>query len=151
MRRKALIFALVLAVIGTTIFAGPASAHRPGTGASHETNLSGTEVVPSPGDPDGTGTAELILFPGREKFCYRLNVSNIGNVTAAHLHKGGAGENGPVVRNLIPPKDGYSRECVKRYGKSAVRQIANNLSNYYVDIHTTEYPDGAVRGQFSSS
>lgn len=150
MRRKVLMFALILAVVGTSIFAGPASAHRPGTGASRETDLSGTEVVPPPGDADGTGTAQLILYPAKEKFCYRLKVSDVGDVTAAHLHKGRAGENGPVVRNLIPPKEGYSRECVKRYGKRAVRQIANNLSNYYVDIHTTEYPDGAVRGQFAS-
>lgn len=137
------------AVVVVAVFAGPASAHRPGTGSSHEADFMGDTVAPTAGDPNGDGTAELILFPGREKFCYRLNVSNVDNVTEAHLHKGSAGETGPVVRALIPPENGYSRECVKRYGKEAVRRIGNDLSNYYIDVHSEEFPNGAVRAQFS--
>lgn len=105
-------------------------------------------MVPGPGDPGGGGTAQLILFPVREKSCYRLNVTNVEGVTAAHLHRASAGETGPVVRGLIAPRSGYSRERVKRYGKKAVRRIANNLSEYYVDVHTDGYPDGAVKAQF---
>ena len=148
MRRRALIVACMVAVVVVAVFAGPASAHRPGTGASREAAFTDEAVVPPPGDPDGAGTAQLILFPGKEKFCYRLNVSNVDSVTAAHLHRGSAGETGPVVRTLIPHRDGYSRECVKRYGKKAVRRIANNLSDYYIDVHTNEHPNGAVRAQF---
>jgi hypothetical protein len=145
--KRALVITLMVAVAIAAVVAGPAAAHRPGTGSSHEAEFTGAAVVP-PGDPDGAGTAQLILFPGREKFCYRINVSNVGDATKAHLHRGSAGENGPVVRKLIPPKDGFSRECVKRYGREGVRQIGNNLSEYYVDVHTDEYPDGAVRAQF---
>ena len=144
-----MLIALMVAVVIVAVFAGSASAHRPGTGSSQEADFTGEAVVPPAGDPDGAGTAQLILFPGREKFCYRLNVSDVGEPTAAHLHRGSTGETGPVVRTFIPPKDGYSRECVKRFGKEAVRQIGNNLSNYYMDVHTDEFPDGAVRAQFS--
>ncbi len=149
MRRRTLVVTLMVAVVAVTVFAGSASAHRPGTGQSHKADFTGDTIVPSPGDPNGAGTAQLILFPGREKFCYRLNASSVGKVTAAHLHKGGAGENGPIVRKLIPPKGGYSRECVKGFGKKPVQRIGDDLSNYYIDVHTEEYPDGAVRAQFS--
>ena len=149
MRRRALIIACMVAVVVIAVLAGPASAHRPDTGASREAAFAGEAVVPPPGDPDGAGTAQLILYPGKEKLCYRLNVSNVDGVTAAHLHRGGAGETGPVVRTLIPPNGSHSRECVKRYGKKAVRRIANNLSDYYIDVHTDEHPNGAVGAQFS--
>jgi hypothetical protein len=39
------------------------------------------------------------------------------------------------------------RECVRGLGERFIKKIAHNSSSYYVDVHNSEFPDGALRGQ----
>lgn len=108
-------------------------------------NLSGVNEVP-PGDPDGSGTAQVAVNAVLDRICTDLEVREIGVVTAAHIHRGGAGVNGPPVITLDPPDDDDSEECDAVAG-SLLEEIVRNPRGFYVNVHTAQYPDGAIRGQ----
>ena len=48
-----------------------------------DATLTGAAEVPGPGDPDGSGTAEITLVGINDQACYELTVSAIGPATAA--------------------------------------------------------------------
>ena len=148
MRKRVFLIALVAALTSVVVFGGSASAGKPGTGTLREAELTGTEVSPPPGDPDGSGMARMIFYPMKNKICYRVTVSGIQTATKAHLHMGDAGEVGPVKLGLLPPRNS-ARECIRSLGERFIRKIARNPSRYYVDVHNNEYQGGALRGQLS--
>ena len=69
------------------------------TVAGFSLQLSGSEEVP-PVDTEATGSAEF-KAPHFDNIGYSVNVSNIDKVTAAHIHSGKTGENGPIVVTLF--------------------------------------------------
>lgn len=102
--------------------------------------------VPNQGDADGTGTATISLNPTAGEVCYTITVANISTATAAHIHDGPAGANGPVVVNFAPPASGTITGCTSA-DPDLVMDIAENPGEYYVNVHTGDFPAGAVRGQ----
>ena len=110
--------------------------------------MTGAAERPGPGDPDGTGTATIRLTPGLGRVCFVLTVANITlPATAAHIHIAPPTDPGPVVVPLVPPDaSGSSQGCVTTT-RAIVKAILKNPSAYYVNVHTTDFPDGAVRGQ----
>jgi hypothetical protein len=110
--------------------------------------LLGANEVPGPGDPDGSGTAVISANPSKERLCFELDVAGIEPATAAHVHDGPAGVAGPVVVGLAPPTSGSSSGCIAA-DKSLLKDIKKNPEEYYVNVHNSEYPAGAIRGQLS--
>jgi len=117
---------------------------------SFSTTLSGANEVP-PADPDGTGTAAVTVDMANSQVCYTLTVQNIAlPAAAAHIHRGAAGENGDVVVpfDLAPDASGNATSCVKA-DSALLQEIATNPAGFYVNVHSSEFPNGAVRGQVS--
>ena len=110
--------------------------------------LTGEEEVPGPGDPDGSGSATIIVIPSTNTICYVLTAENIAPATAAHIHVGKRGEAGDVVVPLEPPTYGASGGCTQA-DPELVSNIQENPENYYVNVHNEPYPAGAIRGQLS--
>jgi CHRD domain len=145
-----LFIAAVVAAAAVFVFGGTAQAGRPGTGAIRGATLTGAQVVPSGGDPDGTGEARFIFYPNKHKICYTIQVSDIARATSAHLHEAPAGEVGPVKLALNPPRDGTSEHgCIRGLGERFIKGISGNPSGYYVDVHDAVHQDGALRGQLT--
>lgn len=115
-----------------------------------DATLTGAAEVPGPGDTDGSGTAEITLDDDDNEVCWDLTVANITlPATAAHIHVGAAGVSGsPVVTLTAPGAGGTSSGCVAA-GDALVDQIIANPSGYYVNVHTSDFTDGAVRGQLN--
>lgn len=109
--------------------------------------MSGAMEVP-PADPDGTGMARITVNDATNRVCTDLEVREIGMVTAAHIHRGAPGVNGPPVVTLDPPDNNDSDDC-DTVDDALVDEIRSNPAAFYVNVHTTDYPDGAVRGQVS--
>ena len=130
----------LLAIAGTALAGG-----RPFT-----TTLTGAAEVPGPGDPDGSGTASITVNPGQEELCFDIMVEDITlPAIGAHVHVGAADEFGDVVVGLTPPgADGTSSGCVSAE-RDLLIAILQHPENYYVNVHTTDFPGGAVRGQLS--
>jgi CHRD domain len=99
------------------------------------------------GDRNGRGSFSATL-DGRQ-LCYGLQVKNIEDPAAAHIHRGGRNVAGPVAQPLEFPDSGdpgSSSACV-RLSRSLAGQLASNPGGFYVNVHTQGFPDGAVRGQ----
>ena len=75
-------------------------------------------------------------------------MKNIQEATAAHIHESAAGKAGKVVVPLDAPKSGSSKGCVD-VDQAVIKEIMQNPSNYYVNVHNAEFKGGAVRGQLS--
>lgn len=102
------------------------------------------------GDADGTGTALLTINPGQGEVCWQLSVSDIRlPATAAHIHKAEAGVRGGIVVGLSAPVDGTSSGCASNVSRALLTDILTDPAGYYVNVHNTEFPPGAVRGQLS--
>lgn len=111
--------------------------------------MTGSQEVPGPGDPDGFGRARVRVNPESGKLCVDMRVRNIMPATAAHIHEAPAGSAGPVVVTLPTPNaSGFASGCVS-VDSDELMEIKNNPSDYYVNVHNTDYPNGAVRGQLS--
>lgn len=109
-------------------------------------NLRGSVEVPGPGDPDGAGAAVVSFYPRLGRVCAAISVARLGDPVAAHIHAGRRGVAGPVVIDLTTAVQGGAR-CVNGVDEHLIRVIRNHPSRYYVNVHTADYPDGAVRGQ----
>ncbi len=129
----------------------PTSALSPTKGGKKlSATLVGAAEVPGPGDPDGTGTAAIRLNHGQGMVCFSLQVSNILlPAIGAHIHVGGPTVAGDIVVPLTAPDaTGRSSGCVAA-ARALVKAILQNPAGYYVNVHTTDFPDGAIRGQLS--
>ena len=108
--------------------------------------LDGASATPA-GDPDGTGGFTVTVDPETNDFCYTLWGENIAAPTMAHVHSGAAGANGPPVITIdVTGKD--DNVCVA-VDKAKLEPIVANPAGYYINIHTADFPCGAIRGQLS--
>jgi CHRD domain len=153
MRRRvaATMLATALAA-GLTLLAAPGAAASGGATVL-AAGLRGAKEVPGPGDPDGRGRAVVRLAGG--KACFALEWSGISAPTAAHIHTGRAGAAGPVAVLFFQPGANAASlpgtldavaGCVD-VDRDLARKIAASPRDYYVNVHTADFPDGAIRGQ----
>lgn len=110
--------------------------------------MTGEAEAPNPGEPVGTGTATIRMRRNQGQVCYTMQVRNITlPAAAAHIHRAGVGEAGPIVVPLRAPNaSGVAAGCVTT-ARALVNAILRNRQGYYVNVHTNDFPGGAVRGQ----
>jgi hypothetical protein len=143
----------------STSVSGPSGA----TPAQIEIALSGDQSVP-PVQTSATGKATIFIEAGPTGFniSYEIDVTNIVDVTAAHIHLGAAGTNGPVIVPLFtgPQKSGSFTGVLAKgsiteadltgpmKGKTFAELAAAVLGGQtYVNVHTVKNPNGEIRGQ----
>ena len=101
--------------------------------------------VPGGGDMDGYARVEVSVSDNLDRICYEVDEVRNLTPTAAHIHAGAEGTTGSPVLTL-KAEDGSWVGCNE--GTEALQDgIEAMPSNYYVQIHTAEYPNGAIRGQ----
>lgn len=112
--------------------------------------LTGAEEVPGPGDPDGTGTATVNLDVTDRDVCYEVAVQKIDPPVGMHIHEAERGKSGGVVVPLTTPtaSDTTTTGCAN-VDAALIARMAANPGDFYVNVHTGTYPNGAVRGQLS--
>jgi hypothetical protein len=123
--------------------------------------MTGTQEVP-PKDK-ATGTATFVPTPDQMTLAYRVD-SNTNYNTMANIHKGKAGENGPIVVTLFTSTPGGivpftahgNLRANDLEGPLAGKQITDLIKmikdgDAYVNVHTVQNPNGEIRGQISIS
>jgi hypothetical protein len=165
-RSKRITLALAgVVAVGTAVAVPLGSAVAGHTNTLLESTLDGRAEVGDgnriAGDPNGTGEVYVFGIDGDPTtLCYVLTVDRIERASAAHIHEAGAGENGDVVVNLAAPGDGNAADCLTEgeilpsgapafVGDTTAAEILANPEEYYVNVHNSEYPGGALRGQLS--
>ena len=134
--------------------------------------LSGDQEVPAR-DTQATGVAKFKLREDGTALLFKVNVANIENVFAAHIHCGAVGVNGPVGVTLFMGAPAGGRfdgtlaegtitapDAGNACGWTDLASILAALAsgNTYVNVHTNDgvappntgpgdFPGGEIRGQ----
>jgi hypothetical protein len=134
-------------------------------GDHFRTHATGSEEVPA-NSSLAQGQATFELSDDGTTLSYRLIVANIENVTQSHIHLAPAGSNGGVVVWLYPSAPPSQLIPGRSQGVLAEGEITSanfmgalagmsmdvllghlRSGNAYVNVHTTQFPPGEIRGQ----
>jgi Cu/Zn superoxide dismutase len=162
------------AAVTATATAGQSSSSS--SGKEFSARLTGDKEVP-PVDTDATGRIRLTANSQQDALDYQLSVSNLNGVaTGAHIHRGSAGTNGPIVANLnirgtfagasasasagggsvmTSTSTGGTITSADLKGPLAGKQVSDLIKlmedgKAYVNVHTRQHTNGEIRGQLTS-
>ncbi|MEQ1632782.1 MAG: CHRD domain-containing protein, partial [Planctomycetota bacterium] len=105
--------------------------------------LSGTQVAP-PATTVASGLATAFLFEPENRLAYAIEVAGILSITAAHVHVGSVGANGPI---LDVPLGVNGSWCGVTNRLSDNDVAALRAGQCYADVHSSQFPNGEIRGQ----
>jgi len=153
MRRLAFVGSLLI-----TTALGSFGCSNDNTGqAAFTASLTGASVVP-PVTSASSGNTTM-SFDGNSTVTYHVTLNAISGVTQVHIHSGAAGATGPVRVTLWSGRrtgDEKGTLTDASFGSSDVQGMSLDdllgelrTGTAYVDVHTGDNPDGALRGQVS--
>lgn len=104
--------------------------------------LDGSQVVPPTGS-SATGTMTAFLHEPDRVLVYEMDVTGL-NPTAAHIHRGSRGVSGGVA---YPLNGSGTRWCGVTVPFSANDHRSLFAGDLYVNVHSSAFPGGEIRGQ----
>lgn len=134
------VFALAAVLVGTALAAKT---------ISETTKLAENQVVPGPGQKGASGTADIDVTKSKQKLCFDVSFKKVTPTpNSAEIHKGAKGDTGPKkvdlwTKSTSSPASG----CIKKVAKPFLNKLGNHPENFYVQLHSTMFPKGAIRGQ----
>ena len=158
--------AALVAVVALVVVAG-APAKKPALSATpvFKLNLKPSQEVPQNKDQKGSAVGSVTfdltrnsagtITSGDVIFSFNYGFANPATMTAMHVHQGAKGANGPpVVGAVLSASDladtdgvGNITSVVSGTSPATLQAILDNARGYYVNLHTTVKPDGALRAQ----
>ena len=99
---------------------------------------------------EGQGVVKLFLDLNNGTITGNWQVSNLsGLITAAHIHDGPAGVKAGVFIPFSGLPLGGSFATFDNAPSAKLKAVLDNPSAYYVNVHSTTYPGGEIRGQLT--
>ena len=110
-------------------------------------NLTATQETP-PNTSTATGTATVLLSSDEQTARVSLNFSGLSSAqTDAHIHgPAAAGVAGPILFHV---PDGNFSDFEIAPSPTDVQNLKNGL--LYINVHSSNFPSGEIRGQFTPS
>lgn len=111
---------------------------------TQQVTLSGANEVP-PFATSASGTGWVRVNPADHSVSAKITVTGM-NATAAHIHEGAAGTNGPVI---VPFTKAGDNTFVAPPGAKLTPSQHESMKagKLYVNVHSAKSPDGEVRAQ----
>ncbi|MET9518372.1 CHRD domain-containing protein [Streptomyces sp. NPDC002994] len=159
----------VAAAAGVALAVMPAVAVAADSGTGSDTgtgdasyfvaSLNGANEVPvkggpAAGDKDGAALEWVKVQGGTVSFAVKWRGTD--KPTALHIHQGGKGVNGDLKIDFtkqLGKKEGKARTAtgsvkVADADAAVLKAFTSDPTSFYANLHTAEFPGGAVRGQF---
>lgn len=115
-------------------------------------DLHGVAEGDNPGDLDGNGTATITVDPETGQVCWDMTAQATMPITQSHIHTGAAGASGGVLVPLdVDGFEGSTEGCAEDQDPAALEDIVANPAGFYVNLHTEDFPAGAIRGQLAAA
>jgi len=144
-----------IALLVPLLALGPAAVAGPDS-VDFYTTLSGDNQT-TPVVTDAAGAAAFSWSGDGTSFDYVIIAHDLVDATAAHIHAGAAGTDGPVLVNLFGPHTGLDVDGILRRGTITQSDLvsgtmadlatAMRAGATYVNVHTFANPTGEIRGQ----
>jgi len=106
-----------------------------------------TSLTPVAPNTLGSGRFVARSNTGQGRICWKLTVEGLADVTAAHIHYA-TGPNATQIAvplALPTPFTGTATGCTDA-ARALVKQILTKPGSFYVNVHTTTFPTGAIAG-----
>jgi hypothetical protein len=148
---------VVASALTSLILLGATSAYA--QNEKYRAKLDGNNEVP----PQETPAEGVINFKTKgDMLTWKSNITGLSEASGFHIHQGSAGQNGDVIVDLLKqskhsetPKGMIMRGNVTATSLQGPMQgktlddlkTAMGSGNTYVNLHTTDHPDGLIRGQ----
>ncbi|MEA2165102.1 MAG: trimeric autotransporter adhesin [Thermoanaerobaculia bacterium] len=114
--------------------------------------LTGSQEVPPTTTP-GFGNATVTFDSTRANITVTITAANLGAaINNFHIHKQVAGVAGAVVVDLIGQGGVFTNGTMTvttPISATTAQEMLQNPANFYVNVHTTQFPGGAIRGQLA--
>jgi hypothetical protein len=138
-------------VIGAAIAAPvPQGGRKFTTAMSGQQEVNAANPTGGAGDADGTGSASITVNVGQQRVCWDISVNNIAAPMRGHIHHAPALTNGPIVVGFFEPATVALKGCTpttQPVDRALLKDIIQHPRDYYVNVHTADFPAGAIRGQ----
>jgi hypothetical protein len=121
----------------TLAFASPAA-----LAATMDVKLSGAQEVPA---VTGTGSGSGSITVNDDGSVSGSVTASGFTPTAAHIHQGAAGKNGPVIVPFTKEGDKFSAPAGAKLSPKQMKAFKDG--DLYVNIHSAAHPGGEVRAQ----
>jgi hypothetical protein len=106
---------------------------------------------------ESKGHAQVKVFDdGTIEFTFTINNKSGETYTRAHIHKAPAGVNGPILWDFleagnpvasISDQPSQLRGVARPKAAAVLADLLAHPDQYYVNVHSTVFPGGAIRGQ----
>lgn len=153
----------LIAVLGVVVVVALIAGAGGGSGRNFKANLSGAEEVP-PVATDTSGKASFHANQAETEISFRLKIKGgdaILGAAGAHIHCAPAGSNGPVAAFLAAAVPGgfngkvdikatlTDANIINPACGATVAELLDAMAagDTYVNVHSTAFPGGVVRGQ----
>lgn len=112
-------------------------------------NLTGAQETPPNASP-ASGTATGVYDDVSNVLNMQVNASGfVAALTAGHIHQAPAGVAGGVIVPLTNTAGGTIWASSGNYGLTGAQETQGLAGNLYVNLHTSAFPGGEIRGQLS--
>jgi hypothetical protein len=109
--------------------------------------LTGAQETPPNASP-ATGTASGTYNEVTNVLTIMVMASGfVANLTAGHIHRGAVGVAGPIIIPLANTAGGTTWHSHQQFTLTAAQEADLMNGLHYVNLHTTVFPGGEIRGQ----
>lgn len=160
MMLKTMKYALIASLAWSATACDEDEGTGPGVSTEFSADLQGANERPEPVTTDAEGSATVVLNDAAETITYTVTVSDLVNVSLAHIHTGGSNETGPPVVTLLGTAMAGPVNGVLATGTVGISGITGETyaslaqkiraGNAYINVHTVANPNGEIRGQLEA-
>jgi len=144
LRTLATTLALTTAAAATTTLVLGGSAGAADGRLVINAQVTGEQEAPADGDPDGKAKGKLRVNVTTGEICYAVDARKVETLLAGHIHEKNDGSNiGPVVVPLTKTSPTTFTGCA--INLEVARGLQDEPGEYYLNVHNTTYPGGALR------
>jgi len=118
-----------------------------------QATMTGAQETP-PNNSPGTGSAVVYVDADTNMLCVSYSFSNlVAPAVAAHIHEAPPGVAGPIrIPFPAPPaaRSGSAFFCTS-VDPAVLTRLTTNPAGFYVNVHSTTFPGGEIRGQLANA
>jgi hypothetical protein len=144
---------IILAIVVIVLTIGVAPAAQASTSITKLVVFAnGANETPNKGIATGSASGAFALNTTKDTICFsNMKTKGLANVFGAHIHLGAWRIDGSIFITFDFTKFNKSVQTCTKVSHTVLVDIAKHPADYYFNVHTKDFPGGAVRGQLKKS